>query len=42
MSIKQDMLAKVCSATVMGVDACPIEVEVNFGYADTQIVINVE
>jgi len=33
------MLAKVSSATVMGVDACPIEVEVNFGFSDTVIVI---
>ena len=39
MVYKSAMLAKVCSATVMGVEACAIEVEVNFGYADTQIVI---
>ena len=36
LSIKQSMLAKVCSATVMGVEACAIEVEVNFGFADAQ------
>ena len=33
------MLAKVCSAAVNGVDAYPIEVEVNAGYGDTIIVI---
>jgi magnesium chelatase family protein len=33
------MLAKVCSAAVNGVDAYPVEVEVNAGYGDTLIVI---
>ena len=33
------MLAKVCSAAVNGIDAYPIEVEVNAGWGDTQIVI---
>ncbi len=33
------MLAKVSSATVIGVEACPIEVEVNFGFAESMIVI---
>ena len=33
------MLAKVCSAAVNGVEAYPIEVEVNAGFGDTVIVI---
>ena len=33
------MLAKVCSAAVYGIEAYPIEVEVNAGYGDTIIVI---
>jgi len=33
------MLAKVCSAAVNGIDAYPIEVEVNAGYGDTVIVV---
>jgi len=33
------MLAKVCSAAVSGIEAYPVEVEVNSGYGDTLIVI---
>ena len=33
------MLAKVCSAAVSGIEAYPVEVEVNAGYGDTLIVI---
>src|SRR5438094_8792671 len=33
------MLAKVCSAAVNGIEAYPIEVEVNAGYGDTLIII---
>ncbi len=33
------MLAKVCSATVNGIEAYPVEVEVNAGFGDTLIVI---
>jgi magnesium chelatase family protein len=33
------MLAKVCSAALAGIDAYPVEVEVNAGYGDTLIVI---
>jgi magnesium chelatase family protein len=33
------MLAKVCSATVDGIEAYPVEVEVNAGYGDPIIVI---
>lgn len=33
------MLSKVCSAAVNGIDAFPVEVEVNSGYGDTLIVI---
>src|SRR5258708_39810025 len=33
------MLAKVCSAAVNGIEAYPIEVEVNAGFGDTIIVI---
>jgi hypothetical protein len=32
-------LAKVCSAAVNGIEAYPVEVEVNAGYGDTLIVI---
>ena len=31
------MLAKVCSAAVNGIEACPVEVEVNSGWGDTLI-----
>jgi hypothetical protein len=33
------MLSKVCSAAVNGIDAYPVEVEVNSGYGDTVIVM---
>lgn len=33
------MLAKVCSASVQGIEAYPVEVEVNAGWGDTRIVI---
>jgi len=33
------MLAKICSAAVNGVEAYPVEVEVNAGYGDTVLVI---
>jgi hypothetical protein len=33
------MLAKVCSAAVSGIEAYPVQVEVNAGYGDTIIVI---
>src|SRR5438477_6730853 len=33
------MLAKVCSSAVNGIDAYPVEVEVNAGFGDTIIVI---
>ena len=33
------MLAKVCSAAVNGVEAYPVEVEVNAGFGDTLIVM---
>ncbi len=33
------MLAKVCSAALSGIEAYPVEVEVNAGYGDTLIVI---
>ena len=33
------MLAKVCSAAVNGIEAYPVEVEVNAGYGGTIIVI---
>ncbi|MFT5031132.1 MAG: hypothetical protein ACI9VS_003595, partial [Candidatus Binatia bacterium] len=33
------MLAKVCSAAVNGIDAYPLEVEVNAGWGDTVVVI---
>src|SRR5215831_12155538 len=33
------MLAKVCSAAVTGIEAYPVEVEVNAGWGDTLIVV---
>jgi magnesium chelatase family protein len=33
------MLAKVCSAAVTGIEAYPVEVEVNAGYGDTVLVV---
>jgi magnesium chelatase family protein len=33
------MLAKVCSAALHGIEAYPVEVEVNAGWGDTLIVI---
>ena len=33
------VLAKVCSAAVNGIDAYPLEVEVNAGWGDTVVVI---
>jgi hypothetical protein len=33
------MLANVCSAAVNGIEAYPVEVEVNAGYGDTIIAI---
>ena len=33
------MLAKVCSAAVNGIEAYPVEVEVNDGWGETVIVI---
>jgi hypothetical protein len=33
------MLAKVCSAAVNGIEAYPVEVEVNAGFGNTLIVI---
>jgi magnesium chelatase family protein len=38
-AIKKPMLSKVCSAALAGIDAYPVEVEVNAGYGDTLIVI---
>ena len=38
-NISWRMLAKVCSAAVKGIEAYPVEVEVNVGYGDTIIVI---
>jgi hypothetical protein len=35
------MLAKVCSAAVNGIEAYPVEVEVNAGHGDTIIVVAV-
>jgi hypothetical protein len=32
------MLARVCSAAVNGIEAYPVEVEVNAGWGDTKIV----
>ena len=37
--ITRAMLAKVCSAAVNGIEAYPVEVEVNAGYGDTIIVL---
>jgi len=33
------MLSKVCSAAVNGIDAYPVEVEVNAGWGDTLVVM---
>ena len=33
------MLARVCSAALNGIEAYPVEVEVNAGWGDTLIVI---
>ena len=33
------MLARVCSAAVQGIEAFPVEVEVNAGWGDTNIII---
>src|SRR2546428_8198650 len=33
------MLAKVCSAAVNGIEAYPVEVEVNAGWGDTNVII---
>ena len=33
------MLSKVCSAAVQGIEAYPVEVEVNVGWGDTNVVI---
>ena len=33
------MLAKVCSAAVQGIEAFPVEVEVDSGFSDTVVVI---
>src|ERR1700690_3904407 len=33
------MLARVCSAALNGIEAFPVEVEVNAGYGDTLVVI---
>src|ERR1039457_194638 len=33
------MLAKVCSAAVNGIEAYPVEVEVNAGFGDTLLII---
>jgi hypothetical protein len=35
------MLSKVCSAAVNGIEAYPMEVEVNAGWGDTKIIIEV-
>jgi hypothetical protein len=34
------MLAKVCSAALTGIEAYPVEVEVNAGYGVTTAIIN--
>jgi len=34
------MLSRVCSAAVTGIEAYPVEVEVNVGYGDTLVVMN--
>ena len=36
---KKSMLSKVCSAALNGIEAFPVEVEVNAGWGDTLIVI---
>ena len=33
------MLSRVCSAAVNGIEAYPVEVEVNVGYGDTLVVM---
>ena len=33
------MLAKVCSAAMNGIDACPVEVEVDSGHGETYMII---
>jgi magnesium chelatase family protein len=33
------MLSRVCSAALNGIEAFPVEVEVNAGYGDTLVVI---
>ncbi len=33
------MLARVCSAALNGIEAYPVEVEVNAGWGDTLVVI---
>ena len=33
------MLARICSAAVNGIEAYPVEVEVNVGYGDTLVVL---
>src|SRR5438552_8839774 len=38
-AIKLAMLAKVCSAAVNGIEAYPVEVEVNAGWGDTLVII---
>jgi len=38
-AIDSAMLSKVCSAALSGIDAYPVEVEVNAGWGDTVIVI---
>jgi len=38
-SYTRPMLAKVCSAAVNGIEAYPVEVEVNAGWGDTLVVI---
>ena len=39
LAITLAMLAKVCSAAVTGIEAYPVEVEVNAGWGDTVVVI---
>ncbi len=39
LTIRTTMLAEVCSAAVNGIQAYPVEVEVNSGFGDTVIVI---
>jgi magnesium chelatase family protein len=39
LAIESDMLAKVCSAAVNGIEAFLVEVEVNAGWGDTVVVI---